>query len=65
LVKGRIVHTILERLFGLAGSERTIEAARTFIDEAKASELTAEVCADLGFNEALESLLNKDINYFP
>ena len=61
LVKGRIVHAILEKLFGLQGAERTIEAARTFIDGAKESELTDQTKEDLGYDEALEAVLDREI----
>ena len=61
LVKGRIVHAILEKLFGLVGAERTMEVAQSFIDEAKASELTPDAMSDIGYDKALESVLNKEI----
>ena len=61
LVKGRIVHAILEKLFGLEGPERTMEAAQSFIDGAKATELTPDAMADIAYDETLESVLNKEI----
>jgi putative RecB family exonuclease len=62
LVKGRIVHIILDKLFGLEGEARTLEAAKSFINEAKAAELTSEAQADIGFDDALDGVLNTDID---
>lgn len=61
LIKGRIVHLVLEKLFGLEPEERTLSAARDFVPEAKSQELTDSAKADIGFNETLEGVLNKEI----
>ena len=56
-VKGRFVHAILEHLYQLPAPERTIEMAHSFIPLATDSELTADVRADLHYDEALEAKL--------
>ena len=56
-VKGRFVHAILERLFGLVPEQRTREAADLFIPESLEAELTPEVRTELRYDEALEATL--------
>jgi len=58
--KGRFVHHILERLFGLEASERTLDAARSFVEEAEQEVLTDEVRADLSMNEELLDRLRSE-----
>jgi len=55
--KGRFVHYIFEQLLKLAGPERTIEAARGFIDAATVNVLTPEVREEIGLDEATEARL--------
>jgi len=55
--KGRFVHYIFEQLLKLAGPERTIEAARGFIDAATENVLTPEVREEIGLDEATEARL--------
>jgi putative RecB family exonuclease len=58
--KGRFVHYVLEQLFGLEGTERTIERARQYVEPAIAAILTDEVRADIGLDEAtLAKLLSE------
>ncbi len=61
LVKGRIVHLILDKLFGLDGEDRTLEAARTFVATSKESELTEKAQEEIGFDQALDIKLEEDI----
>jgi putative RecB family exonuclease len=55
--KGRFVHYVLEQLFLLENSHRTIERAREFIEPAKAQILTDEVRVDIGLDETMMSKL--------
>jgi putative RecB family exonuclease len=58
--KGRFVHYVLEQLFGLAASERTIERARTYVEPAVEAILTDEVRTDIGLDEStLAKLLSE------
>jgi len=56
-VKGRFVHAILERLFGLEPDQRTRAAADHFIPEAIEVEITPEVRTDLAYDDDLEATL--------
>jgi putative RecB family exonuclease len=55
--KGRFVHYVLEQLYLLESSERTIERAREYVEPAKTEILTDEVRADIGLDETMMSKL--------
>src|SRR5580692_4814744 len=50
--KGRFVHYVFEHLFLLPAEERTIEAARAFVEPAKEEILTDDVRREIDLDEA-------------
>lgn len=55
--KGRFVHYIFEQLIKLEGPERTVDAARDFVEPALRHILTAEVREEIGLDDASEARL--------
>lgn len=55
--KGRFVHYIFEQLMKLDGPERTIDAARHFVDPAREAVLTPRVREEIGLDDDAESRL--------
>jgi putative RecB family exonuclease len=58
--KGRFAHAILERLFLLPKEERTIERARSFVEESLALVITDDVRVDINYDDALEAKLRAE-----
>ena len=58
--KGRFVHYILERLFALDASERTLGRAREFLQPAVEVILTADVREDVAMDDVMEAKLLRE-----
>ena len=58
--KGRFVHHILEQLFGLEASARTLDAARSFRDSAEEKVLTDDVRSGLSMDDELLDKLRRE-----
>jgi putative RecB family exonuclease len=57
-LKGRFVHKVMEYLFQLPADERTLEAARSFLDHSYDEEFTAELISQLA-NQPSPDLLRR------
>src|ERR1700744_3341530 len=64
--KGRFVHYVFEHLFLLPPDERTLDAARRFVEPAQAEILTEDVRREINLDEAmLERLLRETDGIIP
>jgi putative RecB family exonuclease len=61
-LKGIFFHAVLERLFDLPPEERTIEAARGFVDGAAADTLTPERLAEAGCDDDRVATMHREID---